>query len=194
MATPGLKFLCRDSVSLPRIRVRPSVLGPLRRAGCVRHLRQCRNPERPCVHRRQPRCLQRRDAVELVAQHHAADDDPRADEARHSRGGSPREWLRQSTPRCREAQQMLGEIWTYRRIRARRDPCSREQARNRPGGVWFPDAPPLHALRATLPCWFPRVNEIIRLNWARTICSPRQPQRSMPTLHCDRCWKLPARR
>ena len=37
------------------------------------------------------------------------------------------------------------------------------QAKEYPGGVWFPDVRPLHALRSTLPYWFPRVNEIIRL-------------------------------
>jgi aromatic ring hydroxylase len=29
--------------------------------------------------------------------------------------------------------------------------------------VWLPDERPLAALRATVPVWFPRVNEIIRL-------------------------------
>ena len=44
MATPGLKFLCRDSVTRAWHVVRSPVLQPVRRAGCVRHLRQCRDP------------------------------------------------------------------------------------------------------------------------------------------------------
>ena len=61
------------------------------------------------------------------------------------------------------AQELLGEIWTFSEFARSAVYASEMQAKEYPGGVWFPDVRPLHALRATLPYWFPRVNEIIRL-------------------------------
>ena len=61
------------------------------------------------------------------------------------------------------AQEMLGEIWTFSEFARSAIYAAEMQAREYPGGVWFPDVRPLHALRASLPYWFPRVNEIIRL-------------------------------
>jgi 4-hydroxyphenylacetate 3-monooxygenase oxygenase component len=62
-----------------------------------------------------------------------------------------------------QAQQMLGEIWCFAEF-ARAAIQSAEQGAFEYGnGVWFPDGRPLVALRASLPTWFPRVNEIIRL-------------------------------
>jgi aromatic ring hydroxylase len=58
---------------------------------------------------------------------------------------------------------MLGEIWCFAEF-ARSAIQSAEQGAFEYGnGVWFPDGRPLVALRAMLPTWFPRVNEIIRL-------------------------------
>jgi aromatic ring hydroxylase len=37
------------------------------------------------------------------------------------------------------------------------------EAREFGSGVWFPNGEPLAQLRAILPTWFPRVNEILRL-------------------------------
>lgn len=60
-------------------------------------------------------------------------------------------------------QEMLGEIWTYAEL-TRAAVCAAEtEAVEYPGGAVFPNAGPLQALRAALPQWFPRVNEIIRL-------------------------------
>ena len=59
--------------------------------------------------------------------------------------------------------EMLGEIWTYCEFARTAIYAAEMQAEEHPGGVWFPDVRPLHALRATLPYWFPRVNEIIRV-------------------------------
>ncbi|HEX4114041.1 MAG TPA: 4-hydroxyphenylacetate 3-hydroxylase N-terminal domain-containing protein [Stellaceae bacterium] len=62
-----------------------------------------------------------------------------------------------------QTQQMLGEIWAYAEF-ARAAVHSAEQGAFEYGnGVWLPDERPLAALRAMLPIWFPRVNEIIRL-------------------------------
>ena len=60
-------------------------------------------------------------------------------------------------------QQMLGELWTYAELVRACVFAAEEAAREYGNGVWFPDAAPLVALRATLPSWMPRANEIIRL-------------------------------
>lgn len=60
-------------------------------------------------------------------------------------------------------QMMMGEIWCFSEF-ARAGVHSAEQGAFEYGnGAWFPDERPLAALRAMLPIWFPRVNEIIRL-------------------------------
>lgn len=60
-------------------------------------------------------------------------------------------------------QEMLGEIWTYAELARAAVKAAEEEAREYPGGVVFPAEGPMQALRAVLPQWFPRVNEIIRL-------------------------------
>ncbi|MBS0219905.1 MAG: 4-hydroxyphenylacetate 3-hydroxylase [Proteobacteria bacterium] len=60
-------------------------------------------------------------------------------------------------------QQMLGEISMYVEF-ARASIYAAEHAASEVGnGLWACDGRPLGALRAALPVWFPRVNEIIRL-------------------------------
>jgi 4-hydroxyphenylacetate 3-monooxygenase oxygenase component len=59
--------------------------------------------------------------------------------------------------------QQLGEIWSYAELTRAALRAAERDAREYGNGVWFPDAGPLAALRAILPLWFPRVNEIIRL-------------------------------
>jgi 4-hydroxyphenylacetate 3-monooxygenase oxygenase component len=62
-----------------------------------------------------------------------------------------------------QAQQMLGEIWCFAEFARSAILAAEQGAREYGNGVWFPDGRPLTALRASLPVWFPRVNEIIRL-------------------------------
>ena len=60
-------------------------------------------------------------------------------------------------------QQMLGEIWSYAELTKAGIDAGETNAREYGNGAWFLDRKPLDALRANLPYWFPRVNEIIRL-------------------------------
>ena len=60
-------------------------------------------------------------------------------------------------------QQMLGEIAAYTELARAAIAAAEHGAREYGNGLWLPDAAPLFALRASLPSWFPRVNEIIRL-------------------------------
>jgi aromatic ring hydroxylase len=59
--------------------------------------------------------------------------------------------------------QMLGEIWTFAEFARACVQAAEDNAFEHGNGVWFPQGAPLVALRASLPFWFPRVNEIIRL-------------------------------
>lgn len=59
--------------------------------------------------------------------------------------------------------QMLGELWTFAEIARAAVRTAEENAFEYGNGMWFPQGAPLYALRAMLPGWFPRVNEIIRL-------------------------------
>jgi aromatic ring hydroxylase len=60
-------------------------------------------------------------------------------------------------------QQMLGEIWSYAELTRAAIHSGEEGGFEYGNGAWFLDRRPMDALRAVLPYWFPRVNEIIRL-------------------------------
>jgi 4-hydroxyphenylacetate 3-monooxygenase len=79
--------------------------------------------------------------------------------------------------------QMLGELWTYSEFARACVESAEHNAFEFGNGVWFPDGAPLTALRATLPFWFPRVNEIIRLLGSHNLlAAPTQAQLNDPTL------------
>ena len=59
--------------------------------------------------------------------------------------------------------EMLGEIWCMAEFARSAIVASEAQAMEYQDGAWLPDARPLTALRASLPQWFPRVNEILQL-------------------------------
>jgi aromatic ring hydroxylase len=58
---------------------------------------------------------------------------------------------------------MLGEIWSYAELTRAAIHSGEEGGFEYGNGAWFLDRRPMDALRAVLPYWFPRVNEIIRL-------------------------------
>jgi 4-hydroxyphenylacetate 3-monooxygenase len=60
-------------------------------------------------------------------------------------------------------QQMLGEIRIFADLARSAMESAELNAHEYGNGVWFPSHPPLTALRAMMPTWMPRVNEIIRL-------------------------------
>jgi 4-hydroxyphenylacetate 3-monooxygenase len=82
-----------------------------------------------------------------------------------------------------QAQQMLGEIWTFAEFTRSAIRASEVDSHDYGNGVWFPDAPPLIALRTSLPRWFPRVNEIIReLGSHNLLTTPTAAQFAEPAL------------
>jgi 4-hydroxyphenylacetate 3-monooxygenase len=81
------------------------------------------------------------------------------------------------------AVQMLGELWTFGEFARSCIQTAEENAHEFGNGVWFPQGAPLVALRATLPTWFPRVNEIIRLLGSHNLlAAPTEAQLADPQL------------
>jgi 4-hydroxyphenylacetate 3-monooxygenase len=86
-------------------------------------------------------------------------------------GGNPSTW------------EMLGEVWSYAEL-TRSALCAAEAGAHDWGnGVWFCDERPFRALRPTLPRWFPRVNEIIKLLGAHSLlATPTAAELANPEL------------
>jgi 4-hydroxyphenylacetate 3-monooxygenase len=70
------------------------------------------------------------------------------------------ESINSNTP---QTQQMLGEIWCYAEFARSAIAAAEQGAIEYGNGIWFPDIRPLAALRGNVPLWFPRINEIFRL-------------------------------
>lgn len=80
-------------------------------------------------------------------------------------------------------QAMLGEIWSYAELTRSAVANAVNEARDYGDGVWFPNGLPLNALRPSLPLWFPRVNEIFRLLGSHNLfATPTRAQFADPRL------------
>jgi 4-hydroxyphenylacetate 3-monooxygenase len=79
--------------------------------------------------------------------------------------------------------EMLGEMACYVRLTANALELSLEQARAREDGVWFPNGTVLEPMRSMLPVWMPRVAEIITLIGSHNLLTtPSRAQLDDPTL------------
>lgn len=79
--------------------------------------------------------------------------------------------------------EMLGEIWCYAEFARSAIIASEQGAYDYGNSFWAPDVRPLYALRSMLPAWFPRVNEIIRLMGSHNLLTtPRAAQFADPSL------------
>lgn len=65
--------------------------------------------------------------------------------------------------------EQLGEIWSYAELTRSAIRAAEADAYEWGNGTWFCDERPFRALRPTLPRWFPRVNEIIKLVGAHNL-------------------------
>ena len=82
-----------------------------------------------------------------------------------------------------ETMRMIGEIWTYAEFTRSAIVAAEAEAREWPGGMWTPATAPMHALRATLPLWMPRVAEILRLIGSHNVfATPSAAQMGDPDL------------
>jgi 4-hydroxyphenylacetate 3-monooxygenase len=84
------------------------------------------------------------------------------------------------TPAVKE---MLGEMWSYAELTRAAIRAAEEGAHDWGNGIWFPAGEPFRALRGLLPRWFPRVNEIIReLGSHNLLAGPTASLRRDPAL------------
>jgi 4-hydroxyphenylacetate 3-monooxygenase oxygenase component len=181
MATPGLKFLCRDSMSAPAGPDHPlssrfdeqdafvifdDVEVPRGRVFIDANL-----PVYNTVMTTgwQPNIMQQTSIRAQIKLEFAWGVATRMAEAINAASGTGAE--------------MLGEIWSYAEM-TRAGVHSAEQGAYEWGnGVWFPDGRPFRALRPLLPLWFPRVNEIIRLLGSHNLlAAPTSAQLGDPSL------------
>jgi aromatic ring hydroxylase len=82
-----------------------------------------------------------------------------------------------------EAQRMLGEIWTYAELTRAALRAAEADSSDVGNGLWCCDVRPLIALRTSLPRWFPRVNDIIReLGAHNHLTTPTTAQLANPAL------------
>lgn len=79
--------------------------------------------------------------------------------------------------------EMLGELACYVRLTANALELSLEQAWERDDGVWFPNGAVLDPMRSMLPVWMPRVAEIITLIGSHNLLTaPTRSQLDDPAL------------
>lgn len=81
------------------------------------------------------------------------------------------------------AQEQLGEIWTYLELTRSALAAAEAGAHEWGAGTWFPAEAPFAALRPTLPKWFPRINEIIKLLGSHSLLTtPTRAELNNPEL------------
>ena len=79
--------------------------------------------------------------------------------------------------------EMLGELWSYAELTRAGLVAAEAGAYEWGNGVWFCDERPFRALRPTLPRWMPRVNEIIKLLGAHSLlATPTRSELDNPEL------------
>lgn len=182
MSTPGMKFLCRDSFSLPGERF-----------------------DHPFSSR-----FDEQDAVvifdDVVVPHERVflDGDPEIYNKAMTTGWTAN-IMQQTTIRAHvkldfawqlatkmaealnsespSVTEMLGELWSYAELTRAGLVAAEAGAYEWGNGVWFCDERPFRALRPTLPRWMPRVNEIIKLLGAHSLlATPTRSELDNPEL------------
>ncbi|MGH2588535.1 MAG: 4-hydroxyphenylacetate 3-hydroxylase N-terminal domain-containing protein, partial [Dehalococcoidia bacterium] len=79
--------------------------------------------------------------------------------------------------------EQLGEIWSYAELTRAVVRAAEADAYEWGNGTWFCDERPFRAIRPTLPRWFPRVNEIIKLVGAHNLlATPTAAELANPEL------------
>ncbi|MER3421745.1 MAG: 4-hydroxyphenylacetate 3-hydroxylase [Chloroflexota bacterium] len=79
--------------------------------------------------------------------------------------------------------ELLGELWTYYELTRAAVRAAEADAHDWGNGMWLCDERPFRALRPTLPRWFPRVNEILKLLGAHNLLTtPSAAELANPTL------------
>jgi len=82
-----------------------------------------------------------------------------------------------------QVNEMLGELWSYVELTRSVIEAAEHGAYEYGNGVWFCDDRPFRAIRPTMPRWFPRANEIIKLVGAHSLlATPTAAEQANPQL------------
>jgi 4-hydroxyphenylacetate 3-monooxygenase len=82
-----------------------------------------------------------------------------------------------------QTNEMLGELWSYAELTRAALRAAEADAYEWGNATWFCNEGPLTAIRPTLPRWFPRVNEIIKLLGAHSLLTtPTAAELANPAL------------
>ena len=162
MDTPGLKFLCRDSYSLPANAFDHPLSSRFDEQDgfvifddvLIPHDRVFLDGNLPVYNTVMATSWAPNITHQTMIRAHTKL------EFAHELGTRMAETLNDKRPATLE---MLGEIWTYAEFARCAIRTAEADAREYEDGAWFPAIAPLAALRASLPQWFPRVNEILQL-------------------------------
>lgn len=78
---------------------------------------------------------------------------------------------------------MIGELWCYCELTRCAIATAEANSFEAIDGAWFPESEPMHALRCLMPTWIPRLNEIFRLIGSHNLLStPTAAQLADPEL------------
>jgi 4-hydroxyphenylacetate 3-monooxygenase len=182
MATPGLKFLCRDSVSLPGDTIDHPLSSRFDEQDAFVIFDEVEVPrDRVFIDGRLEtyNATIRRSWWPNIMQHAMV----RAEVKLHFAWALATLMTETIGGAAPEAQRMLGEIWTFAEFARTSIRAAEVDASDWGNGVWACDVRPLTALRTSLPRWFPRVNEIIReLGAHNHLTTPTTAQLANPAL------------
>ena len=162
MSAPGLKFLCRDSVSAVGNRFDHPLSSRFDEQDAFVIFDDVEIPRDRAVHRLQPRAY---NSVMTTSWPPNIQQQTmiRASVKLDFAWGLALRMAAAINAADPETMRMIGEIWSYAEFTRSRRHRRRGRGARMAGRPVDPAAAPLHALRGTLPLWFPRVNEILRL-------------------------------
>ena len=164
MATPGLRFICRPSLTETAGPAgRPSVLVADGRDGLRRDLRSRAGAVGESVRRARRRAGQRavrRDRMHQPAHASVRDQEPGQGRVYAGRGA---QHVRCGELARRERAEPARGNDQHRRTGARGDPRRRGRSRSRAAGTVLPNAEPLWTVRLLFPQLYPRLVEIVQM-------------------------------
>ena len=168
MGTPGLKFLCRDSYSLPKNSFDHPVSSRFDEQDgfvifddvVIPHDRVFLDGNLPVYNSVMMTSWWPNITQQTMIRAHTKL------EFAHELGTRMAEVLNDKRAATME---MLGEVWTYAEFARCAIRTAEADSREYEDGAWFPAHAPMAALRASLPQWFPRVNEILQLIGSHTL-------------------------
>lgn len=182
MATPGLKFICRDSVSVPGNRIDHPMSSRFDEQDAFVIFDDVEVPrDRVFIDSdvKLHNAVIRQSWWPNIMQHAMV----RAEVKLHFAWAIATLMCETIAATAPEAQRMLGELWTFAELARAGIRAAETDARDWGNGVWACDVRPLIALRTSLPRWFPRVNEIIReLGAHNHLTAPTTAQLANPAL------------